>query len=52
MGPPTFDPDTGLRHMPGSIWCIDENTHYQADVLRLDGSELVGEFPCFDFGEE
>jgi hypothetical protein len=51
MGPPSFDPGTGIRHMPGSVWCIDKEGTFHADVLRLEGSELVMSFPCFEFGD-
>ncbi len=54
MGPPDFDPDTGVRSDDGtpwgSIYCIDAMGNRQSDVLTLDSSqtELVGHFPCFD----
>jgi hypothetical protein len=33
LGPPTFNLD-GTRDSPGSIWCIDTNEAFHADVLR------------------
>src|SRR6185503_2965802 len=51
MGPPNFDPATGARDEPGSVWCVDAQRNLHADVLRLDSDgDLVGDFPCFDFG--
>ncbi len=50
MGPPDFDPDTGARVSPGTVFCIDSASVDHADVLRLDGEgHLVGDFPCFPF---
>jgi hypothetical protein len=52
MGPPNFDPATGARDEPGSVWCVDAQRNVHADVLRLDADgDLVGDFPCFEFGE-
>jgi hypothetical protein len=52
MGPPNFDPRTGARNEPGSVWCVDVKGTVHADVLRLDSdATLVGRFPCFDFGD-
>jgi hypothetical protein len=53
LGPPSFDPYSGGRRMPGSVWCIDENLEFATDVLRLGSddlgrNDLVGSFPCFD----
>ena len=50
MGPPDFDPQTGARKKPGSVWCVDAARKLHMDVLRLDASgQLSGDFPCFDF---
>jgi hypothetical protein len=50
MGPPNFDPRTGSRDEPGSIWCVDKHHKIYTDVLRLDDQDnLTGSFPCFDF---
>jgi hypothetical protein len=50
MGPPNFDPRTGARDEPGSVWCVDADHTLQTDVLRLDAAgDLTGNFPCFDF---
>ena len=50
MGPPNFDPRTGSRHEPGSVWCVDKAHDIYTDVLRLDAAgDLTGSFPCFDF---
>jgi hypothetical protein len=48
-GPPTFDPGTGAKLGPGSIWCVDSSSKQRADVLRYDDASqtLVGTFPCF-----
>lgn len=52
MGPPDFDPRTGAREQPGTVWCVDDAGTLHMNVLRLDaGGQLVGDFPCFDFGE-
>jgi hypothetical protein len=49
MGPPNFDPRSGSRHEPGSVFCIDGKGNLFTDVLRLDDNgELEGSFPCFD----
>ncbi|HTQ03256.1 MAG TPA: hypothetical protein VMI54_05345 [Polyangiaceae bacterium] len=51
MGPPNFSSD-GVRHTPGSVYCIDQNGDRRSDVLTLDGDgKLTSEepFPCFDF---
>jgi hypothetical protein len=48
-GPPTFDPGTGEKLGPGSIWCVDSSSKQRADVLRYDDAtkNLTGTFPCF-----
>jgi hypothetical protein len=52
MGPPNFDPQTGARREPGTVWCVDEQRVIHDDMLRLDtDGHLTGTFPCFDFGE-
>jgi hypothetical protein len=49
MGPPNFDPRTGARTEPGTVWCVDVAGKMHADVLRLDASgNLLGTFPCFE----
>jgi hypothetical protein len=51
MGPPDFDPRTGARVEPGTVWCVTEGRKLHMDVLRLDSEgRLSGDFPCFDFG--
>jgi hypothetical protein len=46
MGPPNFDTTTGVRHSPGSVWCIDAGGNFLADVLTLDPTgALVGTVP-------
>ena len=50
MGPPDFDPRTGARVKPGTVWCVTEGRKLHMDVLRLDAAgRLTGDFPCFDF---
>jgi len=50
MGPPNFDPRTGSRSEPGSVWCVDKKHALHTDVLRMDAAgNLTGTFPCFDF---
>jgi hypothetical protein len=52
MGPPNFDPRTGGRDEPGSVWCVEPTHTIETDVLRLDAQgNLTGTFPCFDFPE-
>ncbi|HEY3500204.1 MAG TPA: hypothetical protein VGK73_36185 [Polyangiaceae bacterium] len=51
MGPPNFDPQTGAREEPGTVWCVDESQTLHTDVLRLVDGTLEGTFPCFEFGE-
>lgn len=51
LGPPDFDPDTGVRPVDGSVFCIDRtNTtaKVKSDVLRYDrqAGALDGVFPC------
>jgi hypothetical protein len=47
-GPPSFDPGTGSKIGPGSVWCVDSASKQRADVLRYDESTstLTGTFPC------
>ncbi len=49
LGPPDFDPATGGRVSPGSVWCVDASGNQRIDVLRYDpeGNLLTGTFPCF-----
>jgi hypothetical protein len=50
MGPPNFDPNTGTRQDPGTVWCVDSDGTLHTDVLRVDDAgALSGTFPCFDF---
>jgi hypothetical protein len=52
MGPPNFDPATGSRSDPGTVWCVDASGALHTDVLRLDDNgKLSGTFPCFDFDD-
>jgi hypothetical protein len=52
MGPPNFDPHTGAREEPGTVWCVDKKRVIHNDVLRLDADgNLNGSFPCFDFAK-
>ncbi len=50
-GPPTWDPGTGGKVGPGSVWCVDNTSKQRADVLRYDDTSktLTGTFPtaCF-----
>jgi hypothetical protein len=48
-GPPSFDPGTGAKLGPGSVWCVDSSLKQRADVLRYDPTSqaLTGTFPCF-----
>jgi hypothetical protein len=50
-GPPAWDPGTGGKVGPGSIWCVDSGLKQRADVLRYDDTSktLTGTFPssCF-----
>lgn len=51
MGPPNFDPRTGARDEPGTVWCVDSTRAVHSDVLRVDAQgDLTGTFPCFEFG--
>jgi hypothetical protein len=53
MGPPDFEPRTGTRATPGSVWCVDQDGRTHADVLRLNAEQqLVGDdfdARCFEF---
>ncbi len=56
LGPPTFDPDTGVRPVDGGVFCFEKtgisSTERRLDVLRYDREleQLKGDdFPCFDF---
>jgi hypothetical protein len=45
-GPPTFDPGTGSKVGPGSVWCVDSSSKQRADVLRyVSSTSLSGIFP-------
>jgi hypothetical protein len=48
-GPPSFDPGTGGKAGPGSVWCVDSSSKTRSDVLRYDDTNqtLTGTFPCF-----
>jgi hypothetical protein len=55
LGPPSFDPTSGERYMPATVWCIDESLEFRMDALTLahnaaEGDHFVGPFPCFDIG--
>jgi hypothetical protein len=47
MGPPDFDPITGTRQAPASIWCVDSTRASRPDVLRYNTATktLDGDFP-------
>jgi hypothetical protein len=52
MGPPSFDPDTGVRSVDASVLCFQKDgttVTRQLDVLRYDRklSKFRGAFPCF-----
>jgi hypothetical protein len=51
MGAPDFDLDTGMRVVPGSVWCVTEGPNFHYDALRHNrqSGALYGTFPCFDF---
>jgi hypothetical protein len=40
MGPPEFNPTTGSRITPGSVWCANESNVLISDVLRYNDGEL------------
>ena len=40
MGPPEFNPNTGARTTPGSVWCAGKETPLVSDVLRYNAGEL------------
>ena len=52
LGPPDFDPITGTRNAPGTVWCVDD-TGFKSDVLRYNlptpsdpnSAELTGTMP-------
>lgn len=52
MGPPGFDPATGVRQVDGAVFCFSRSANaakLQSDVLRYDRSQkkLIGTtFPC------
>jgi hypothetical protein len=49
LGPPSFNPNSGGRTVPASVWCVDKNQRFVSDVLRFDETRgLVGTFSCFD----
>jgi len=54
LGPPDFDPKTGVRPVDGSVLCfqkVDPTTvQPRTDVLRYDRDQatFTGTFPCFD----
>jgi hypothetical protein len=52
LGPPDFDPDTGVRAVDGNVLCferIEKLVVLHKDVLRYDRDlgKLTGTFPCF-----
>ncbi|HKY36439.1 MAG TPA: hypothetical protein VJN18_10895 [Polyangiaceae bacterium] len=58
LGPPSFDPETGVRPVDGGVFCFSReneqatSTQRELDVLRYDRDlEHFGdaEFPCFTF---
>jgi hypothetical protein len=54
LGPPDFNPLTGARKSPGSVWCIDKPSDVRFDKLRLvEGppaslKQAAGDTFCFD----
>jgi hypothetical protein len=53
LGPPDFDPETGVRPIEGGVLCFQKSgfkVQQRSDVLRYDATDgaLVGTFPCFD----
>lgn len=54
LGPPDWNPLSGTRESPGSVWCVDADLEFQADVLRYEpgpaedpgAATLSGTFPC------
>jgi hypothetical protein len=53
LGPPGFDPKTGVRTVEGSVFCFDnkEGIHLRIDALRYDAESkqlVADEFPCFE----
>jgi hypothetical protein len=53
IGPPDFDPKTGVRHDQGSVLCFKLDSgalSLETDVLRYDTQlgQFQGTFPCFD----
>jgi len=53
LGPPDFDPKTGVRHDQGSVLCFKLTSgvlSLETDVLRYDTElgQFQGTFPCFD----
>jgi hypothetical protein len=53
LGPPDFDPATGVRHDQGSVLCFQLSNgvlSLETDVLRYDTQlgQFQGTFPCFD----
>jgi hypothetical protein len=52
LGPPDFDPETGVRPIEGGVLCFEKmalKVQQRADVLRYDAVDgtLIGAFPCF-----
>ncbi len=50
LGPPSFDPKTGVRPVTGGVFCFDKAGKPVNDVLRYDAAkkDVVGQsFPCF-----
>lgn len=40
MGPPEFNPNTGSRETPGSVWCLNSSNAPVSDVLRYSDGDL------------
>lgn len=50
LGPPSFDPKTGVRPVTGGVFCFDKTGTSLTDVLRYDAAkrDVTGQpFPCF-----
>ena len=52
LGPPDFDPKTGVRSVDGGVLCFErvgDTVQRQTDVLRYDHDQaaFTGTFPCF-----
>jgi len=50
LGPPSFDPNNGVRRVTGGVYCFDKAGTTEFDVLRYDPAkqDVTGPpFPCF-----